>query len=392
MAPGSETPLTFPPVVCYPFPSMSGALRIRALALLLTSFLVLIAPRGTAGDKGNSSATKPTRNPLVRLSLVVPESHAPWRMVLHNRDSVPVRVVADARRLTLLIRGPDDSSYTRCRLPDSMQGSVRKRQLVLPPGQRYVERFDPRLFCWGSVSEKLRMGASVPALLGWEPDERRAKRDRPQVPPFAAEPVLAPPAFAPQKRLASLTHWLPEGDIVQANRKVPERPPRFVGAPDLRLKTHRWAEAITHRHARLTATLRNVGDRSALVHLRPDDLQIRVRRPNGSAVVCEPGPRHRAAVRDFFRTIKPGKSATVRVLLTEHCPRNTFERPGLYELSSTLRVRDDGSHFRLQALTGDFPAPRSTLLRVRDARKPYHRRPPHPHRKGRGKDKPRRGR
>lgn len=307
-------------------------------------------------------------------------------MILTNREQVPVRLVADARRLSLLIRGPEDDSYTRCELPSSMQGSVRKRQLVLRPGERYVERFDPRLYCWGSVSEKLVTGASVTAFLGWEPDKRRFARDKDQKPPFVVEPVLAPPSFQPQKQLASLTHWLPQGDVVQANPEVPDRPPKYVGAPDLRLKTHRWADATNYREARLTATLENVGDRSALVHLRPDDLEIRVRQPSGSVVICGPGSGYRAAVRDFFQTIQPGKSATVRVLLSELCPSGTLDRPGLYEMHATLRVRDDGSHFRLDALTGDFPAPKTTLLRIRESRDPYHAHPPRARpRKGRGR-------
>ena len=353
---------------------MSGVYLSRVFAGILSASLALLSLPSVAGDQPPTDT--PTRAPHVQLRIDVPQTHGPWRMVLSNQDRVPVRVVADARRLSLLIRGPEDTKYTRCELPSSMQGSVRKRQLVLGPGQQYVERFDPRMYCWGSVSEKLAPGASVTAFLGWEDDKRRRARKKPQVPPFVVEPVLASPAFQSQKRIASLTHWLPQGDIVQANPEVPERPTRFVGAPDLRLKTHRWADATTYRDARLTATLTNVGDRSALVHLRPDDLQVRVRQPNGSMVVCGPGTGYRAAVRDFFQTIKPGKSATVSILLSELCPSDALQRPGLYELHTTLRVRDDGSSFRLDALTGDFPAPKSTLLRIRDSREPYHPHPP----------------
>jgi hypothetical protein len=299
-------------------------------------------------------------------------------MVIVNDDTVPARVTADARRLSLWVRQPTERSYHRCELPSAMTGSPRERALVLEPGERYVESFDPRMYCWGSISEKLTEGASVTAFLGWKPDDRREKRNQPQLLPFAVEPVLAPALFVPAKQIVSLTSWLPEGDLVQANPEVREPPPKFVGAPDLRLSTVRWADAMDHREARLTATLTNVGDRDALVHLRPDDLEVRLQRPDGTVVQCGPGTGYRAAVRDFFMTIKPGKSSSISTLLSELCPSGAISRPGLYLLSATLRVRDDGSRFRLQAMTGDFVAARSTLLRVRTAREPFHASPPQP--------------
>jgi len=354
---------------------MSGVLNKCVFATTVAAVGLLSLP-SPADDAKPNEPTAATRAPLVQLMIELPETRGPWRMVVQNEDIVPVRVVADARRLVLLIRGQDDNSYTQCRLPDSMQGSIRARQLVLKPGDKYVEHFDPRMYCWGSISEKLTAGASVTAFLGWEPDARLDKRNKPQLLPFAAEPVLAPAAFVPQKRLASLTQWLPSNDVVEANPEAPQPPPRFVGAPDLRLSTHRWADATNLRDARLTATLTNVGDRSALVHLRPDDLEVRVRRPDGSLTVCGPGSDRRAAVRDFFQTIKPGKSASVGVLLAELCSSDVLDRPGLYELTATLRVRDDGAQFQLNAMTGDFAVRRSTLLRVRNSREPFHDGPP----------------
>jgi hypothetical protein len=313
----------------------------------------------------------------VRLAIEVPPAHGPWRIVVTNNDRVPVRLAADARLLSLLVRQPADKDYVRCKLPAAMLGSPRERQLLLNPGESYVEPFDPRMFCWGDDADKLGPGASVTAFLGWSPDARLEKRSKPQVAPFVAEPVLAPAAFLPAKQIASFTFWLPQGDGPFLS-DVREPPPRFVGAPDLRLSTPRWSDATDHRAARISATLTNVGDRAALVHVRPDDLEVRVQRPDASSSVCGPGTGYRAAVRDFFLTIQPGKSASVSSLLTELCPSGTFDRPGLYVLQTTLRVRDDGSAFRLQAVTGDFSSPKSTLLRVRSSREPYHAAPPRP--------------
>ncbi len=358
---------------------MNGVLPLRSFTINLAAALAVFSSTSSADSPNLSTSAAATRAPDVRFSIQIPKTHGPWQMVLVNHDVVPARVVADARRMTLLIRGPAEAKYKTCKLPSSMQDASRKRQLVLRPGQKYVEPFDPRLYCWGSVSEKLTAGSAVTAFLGWKNDPKRERKNKTQRPPFAAEPVLAPAAFIPQKRLVSITHWLGDDDIVQANPKLKSPQPKYVGAPDLRLSTHRWADATNQRTARLTATLTNVGDRSALVHLRPDDLEIRVRRPDGSISVCGPGPAQRAAVRDFFQTIKPGKKSSVRVLLGELCPSDALQRPGLYELSATLHVRDDGSQFRLQALTGDFKSSRSTLLRVRRSRHSFHQHPPSPH-------------
>lgn len=354
---------------------MSGVQFLHGHAAALSAAVALASGFAFAGESTTPPA-QATRAPLVDLTIQPPETPGPWKMIITNNDRVPVRITADARRMTLRIRGPNEAKYSTCQLPEAMQGPEEKRRLVLDPGQRYVEPFDPRLYCWGTDSEKLVAGASVTAFLGWPLNERLERRKKPQEPPFAAEPVLAPAAFASKKQLASLTIWLPETDVVQANPAVPDSPPRFVGAPDLRLSTHRWADVTTHREARLSATVTNVGDRPALVHLRPDDLEIKIRKPDGTTAVCGPGSAHRAAVRDFFQTIKPGKSASVRFLLAELCPGDALERPGLYALTTTLRVREDGSKFGLEAVTGDFPAPRATLLRVRTAKEPFHHRPP----------------
>ena len=315
----------------------------------------------------------PSRAPHVRLLLDAHTWHGPWTITFVNEEDVPVRIAADARQLSLLVRLPNDKNYTKCSLPSSMRGTGRDRQLVLDPAQSYVETIDPRLYCWGENQTKLAPGASVTAFVGWAPDVRLEKRSKPQVAPFVVEPVLAPPAFPFTKQMASLTHWLAASDdslIAQ-----PEQPPaRYVGTPDLRLSTPKWEDADL-RSARISATLTNVGDRAALIHIRPDDLELRVQRPDGSMAACGPGSSYRAAVRDFFLTIQPGKSVSVSSLLSERCPSGTFERPGLYQLHTTLRARDNGSAFHLQAITGDFAAPTPTLLRLRTARLPFCRRP-----------------
>ncbi|MCL2824104.1 MAG: hypothetical protein FWD57_08945, partial [Polyangiaceae bacterium] len=162
---------------------------------------------------------------------------------------------------------------------------------------------------------------------------------------------------------------------VQSTSQLAEQP-RQIGVPDLRLIAPQWSDASDHRSASITFTVKNVGDRPALVHLRPDDLELRVQRPDGSVVVCAPGSGYRASVRDFFVTIAPGKSSSMTTLLAERCPSRTWDRPGVYYLFPVLRVRDSGASVGLQAVTGDFAPPHPTALRIQSTRLPYHSAPP----------------
>ena len=354
-------------------------LAVRALFLFTAAAMLTLAGQAGADDpKPASSDDASTRTPSVHL-IVSPgrTPTSPWRMVVVNRESQPVRIVADATRLSFLIRGPADKKYATCSIPTSMQSSPVARQLVLQPGELYAEDFDLRLFCWGDAADRLIAGASTTAFLGWSPGKpKRYGKPKPPSPPFAVEATVPPAAFADQKRLASLTTWLNADAFTSSKPSPDEDKPTVLGAPDLRLRTPRWVDASNVRDARLTATLTNVGDRTATVHLRPDDLEVTVFKPDGQTAVCPAGPSMRASARDFFQTIKPGKSSSVVYLIAEMCPRDTFERPGIYELRATLRVRDDGATYGLHALTGNFPVKQSTLLRIRSAREPYHAAPP----------------
>ena len=316
------------------------------------------------------------RTPAVTLSIIVPEVPGLWTMELRNSDVVPARVIADARKLSLLVRGPQDRGYTFCRLPSTMVGPARQRALVLHPEQTYREAFDPRLYCWGDVAKKLVHGASVTGFLGWDRDEKLDKKNAPQQPPFALEPVDAPATFAPQKRIVSMTMPMPAADVVQADPAAPSPPLKELSAPQLRLTSVRWSDVVNQREATILATLRNDGDRDALVHVRADDLVLHVRRPDGTVAQCGPGSPYRSAVRDFFTTIKPGQSKTIKSLLSALCAENPVNTPGLYTISVRLVLRETGKSFGLDAVTGEFAAPVPTLLRVQHARQPFYSSPP----------------
>lgn len=329
---------------------------------------------GLSSVAGAADDAAPPRLSLPRVDLTIDAEGAsgPWTMTVTNHGPMPVRVLADARKLSLLVRAPHDRNYSVCELPSDMRGPDDQRRLVLRPGQSYQEELDPRLFCWGKL-DKLKQGSSVTGFLGWAPDARRSRLGKPQVAPFAVSAVTAPPEVASVKRLSSQTVWLTKADEPAAATKPAAK---HVGEPRLELQTPRYVSASSPRSALLDVEVKNTGDAAALVHIRPDNLVLQVARPDGTSMVCEWGTKYRASARDLFRTIRPGRSHAMSVLVAEACPKQTFDRPGVYEIRPVLRVQENGAQFGLEALTGEFAAERRTLLRLLDAPLPYHDSPP----------------
>ncbi|MBI5533169.1 MAG: hypothetical protein HY898_10660 [Deltaproteobacteria bacterium] len=346
-------------------------LPVMAAAVMLVPALAL------ADDKAAPAAEVPLPGPLVTLAVEAPNIAGPWAMVITNGDSAPARIHADARLLRLLV-APVGKKYVECQLPATMrEGDT--RDLVLKPGETYREEFDPRLLCFSKVIDEMAEGTSVTAFWGYKPDAKRAKANKPQLPPFVVEPAVAPATFLPEKQLVSVTTWIPaptpKGDTkhTQAELKALETPP--LNAPHLLVHPVRLLDAPALRDAKVTVTVKNVGDRAGMIHIRPDQLELQVTGPAGRAV-CGGRERHRAPVRDFFRTIAPKGSETLTVLLAEACPREMFKRPGLYEVQTILHATADGSKFGLHAITGDFPTFHTALVRLQQAKDAYHKAPP----------------
>ncbi len=328
-----------------------------------------------AGDKAPDAPPLPS--PRVSLSLVTPTPTGTWTAVIQNDDQVPVRVVADATHLRLLVRRSDKDRYVQCELPVEMRGSSTSRQIVLQPGERYEERFEPALFCWGKLQESLMPGASVTAFLGWEPDKRLERLHKPQHEPFELEPAQGPATVSSEKQIVSLTSWLPapngEGRAEPAAAKTEPVP---LGVPRFELLAQHFEDADSFRSASVDLTIKNVGDRAGTIHLRPGAVELRVAGPYGTTAVCAPPSGTHAVARDFFQTIAQGKSSSVQLLVDETCPHATFDRPGLYTIRATLHATQNGHEYGLDAVTGDFTAAEPVLLRVRQSTLPYHKHPP----------------
>ena len=95
----------------------------------------------------------------------------PWKLTLTNEGTTPLRVLADGRFAYLEIIGAPvaeeetprgkwkrpakATAFPRgkipvCRMPADMRPPVMDRMLILAPGHRYVETFDPVVFCGAS--------------------------------------------------------------------------------------------------------------------------------------------------------------------------------------------------------------------------------------------------
>ncbi|AUX21175.1 uncharacterized protein SOCEGT47_016540 [Sorangium cellulosum] len=361
-----------------------------------------------------------------------------------------MRIPADVRLLRLEIDTFDQRKKKktfRCAAPAGLKptGFPERRALLLAPGQSFIERFDPRLLCFGKDEAALTGGAVVRAWYGWGPPPRWSRK--PPAAPFAAESTDDPPAFAPAVGLAAptmvLSHGRPPGRAAAAtdpaggaephpdaddkadpsatdrptpsaaDRPAPSAtdrpappttdrasPPEAdraahpaarehappdrsrvtasangplvdANAPRLELTSEPWSDAASPRSIVVRVSARNAGRRPMTVALRPRMLEFRVDGPNGTTV-CQASPPTNAIPRDMYRTLKPGASSSMSVLLKEACPGNTFDREGLYEVTATLHANETGSGVGLDAYTAVVPAKSSTLVRVKSAPEPFY--------------------
>ncbi|WP_438019072.1 hypothetical protein WMF18_08400 [Sorangium sp. So ce315] len=144
-----------------------------------------------------------------------------------------------------------------------------------------------------------------------------------------------------------------------------------ANAPRLELKSEPWSDAASPRSIVVRSSARNAGRRPMTVAIRSRMFEFHVAGPNG-ATVCQASPPTGAIPRDMFRTLKPGASVDVSILLREVCPANTFAREGLYEVTATLHANEPGTGLGLDAYTAKVTAREPTLLRVKSAPEPFY--------------------
>ena len=308
--------------------------------------------------------------PEIRLRIIAPSPTGPWTLRIENEELRTLRIAADIRLLRFEIDpGEKSSKPVRCELPRPLRPDrfPEDRALYLAPGRAYVESFDPRLFCFGKKEAgALRGGAVVRTHYGWGSDPANMGRGSAFAVPSVVEGLSHPPEVEPLRELKAptlvLSHAEPEAVAEPSpTRPPPEEPAEFdENAPRLALTAEPFSEARDRLHASATLTATNVGHRSMKrwLHRRMFGFRVAGR---GTVARCDPAPEKHATPPDLLRTLAPGASVTLSVLLEEVCPDYALERPGLYRITSSLP---------------DAEGRPVTLLRLLSAPKPFYARPP----------------
>jgi hypothetical protein len=314
--------------------------------------------------------------PDVHLTLELPSPDGPWTLHIDNTGAVPVRVLADARLLALEIAPPepdddDDDAPpkrrrarpVRCELPADMHPrDSEERALVMPPGRGYAEKFDPRIFCFGTrLAAALVPGATVtPHLVG--------SRESPAV--AAIEEV--------EPKVASVKDWAGTAASVSAPSAA-ATPPRATPPPQaLAMSTPAFADFALGWEAEVPTTVKDASSQSVALLFRPETVAFDVTGPTGVGVT-DPSPTVRctwpgpapAPIPELYTHLAPKQQASISVVLNALCPEGALQRPGLYLVRARLETRAaSGASVGVRTFTGEVVATATTRLRVRTSNGP----------------------
>ncbi len=306
-----------------------------------------------APRKPAAPAAPPLPSP-VKLSLEVPSTIGHWTMHVVNDGDVPVVIVADARLLRLEVTARGAARPRTCELPADMRPQDDlQRPLVLAPKHEYVERFDPRLYCFqGPDLDALAPMSIVVAYLGWTGGGTS--------PPLEVSAVDgAKQEIAPRKSVQSEPVSLP--DEIDDSPE-PARP--ALDVPRLVLSAARAVDAEAPEGLEIPMTLANDSGHAVVVRFRPETVAFDVIGPAG-AQHCAWPVLPAAPTPDLFTTLAPKAATTLELELSAYCPTRTFDQGGLLIVRPRLDTRGaSGAHIGLRAFDGVVVAARPTLLRV----------------------------
>ncbi len=362
----------------------------------------------------------------VSLRVVAPSAKGQWLLRIDNEGSTNALVSADVRFLRLEIRKWDakKGAYAKagevCDGPSAFGLEERApfgRELVLEPGQSYVEPFDPRLICFGKQAGLLEPGVMVMPSYGFTPRPQLAwkKTKAPELPPFVADTAEAPRTASPLKQLVAESLVLgdatgsvfpPYDEVLPALRVAPKsaeaasravpmlRSPAYQTGKDglaaaMALTTDPFADARGWRDVGFEVQAHNVGQRPLWAALRARQLSFMVYGSAGEAVFCPRVSQDHAIPRDLYEALAFGQHRHIPVTLVEPCNRETFQRPGIYAVVPTLHADDPVADMDIPVLKGTVttrdPGPvggthqmgdDATLVRVRFGAAPFYSTPP----------------
>ncbi|HZO12776.1 MAG TPA: hypothetical protein VFB62_05950, partial [Polyangiaceae bacterium] len=190
----------------------------RAFAALAAAAFMLAAPLAGAHEKGDEK--KP--DPPITMRIIAPSAKGPWLLRIDNEADRAMFIGADVRLLTFEVsaplppkklgRGKTWDRSAKCSGPQAFgldDHFPAGRELVLEPGQSYVEEFDPRLICFGKQANLLVPGAKVKPYIGWKPRTHQSRRM--ETAPFMADDATRPRRYRPLRRLEGPTIVLSHG-------------------------------------------------------------------------------------------------------------------------------------------------------------------------------------
>jgi hypothetical protein len=309
--------------------------------------------------------------PHVRLT-IDPSGDFTWVLRIENTDTIPLRLIGDARLLSLDVTPPSPAraATVHCALPAEMRpSSDEEGDIILPPQLSYVETFDPRLYCFDTRQDRaLTAGAEVVARFGF--GARRMNR----APPYVLSSPSPASDRAPTKEIASDPFTLPERSPSLRSEASP--PPKWGdlqnleattapgAAPLLTISTPARLDAPDFRDLTLPVTVTNSTSRPMTLLLRPETIAILATGPYGSTR-CQwlvvPSP-----ITELFTTLAPNERTTTEVLVSSLCPAGFFDRAGLYALRAVVDTRRvTGAAIGVRAFVGEVASKSVTWLRLR---------------------------
>ncbi|MEP7122529.1 MAG: hypothetical protein ABJE95_16525 [Byssovorax sp.] len=381
----------------------------------------------------------PLPPPPVRAWMVASVPQGPWTLRIDNEGDKPLRVPADVRLLRFEIESepylapaepvdPKPKKWTKpkppakavtCKIPAPLRPDAfpDSSALLLRPGESYVESFDPRLFCFGKdAAARLAGGAVVHAFFGWEARKQPAwsAKKKPDGGPFVVESTVFPPDTMPLRELTAPTMVLSYGSIAKpppadpvAATPTPASPPAAAAkpidpsaappkpadpaaadpdaplppvvdenAPRFELTTTPFVDASSTSRAAVTITATNAGHRPMLVAIHQRMIGIRIDGPDG-VLRCGSMPATHGIPRELYRTLNPGASTSITLILSEGCTRDAMRRPGLYRVTATLNANESGSELGIAAFTGKARTKEPSLVRVLSGPDPFYAVAPH---------------
>ncbi len=322
---------------------------------------VLAAPKKQAPPPPPPAPTNP---PNITLTLVANELARDWSLRVTNTGLEPLRIVADARALSLEITAPNGGPVVKCTVPPEMRPLADNgpRTLVLVGGRSYTEHFDPRLYCFGEKeANALVAGATVIGKLGFAPTN--------VAPPYEVTWALdgtrfdASVAPSPAKEIVSTPLQLTAPTPVVADAGVTPLTATDAVPIHLGVAMPTRTDLTTTFEQTTTLTVTNKDPRAVSLLLRTSTVGFTVELPQGGIARCG-GSTGATAIRELLTTLPAGGRASVAVDFDAVCP-DVFARPGLYVVRpriDTRRVTGSVSSFQGEAL-GD-----PVIVRVRTGR------------------------